>query len=491
VPADLDELFDALGRQADAIPLGGSGPARQRGKSLRARNRAVLAAAAVVALLVGVGVTVTRERRGADPILPATYPARIRGIAPLGEPLRLPGDRIWTGARIAGDRVVGFSGGTDGRHESVAVDTATGATAWKLSGQEGFYRGVATTPEVVAFLREVDLPSEALTAAARRVLEFHDPSTGVRRWELPYTDHDQVVFHQDVLAHRADATGTIEGRDIVTGKVLWKVQPGADRPRSIIGMRTEADGHEVSGSGDPDFFDPSSQKVFPYTDDRLVELSGKGNVTIRDIRTGEVLSSTPGRPGVGSPTAFEGTVAYSLLDDGRWTIGTTSKVLYRAQAPWDPNGYFLCAQDRLCVHEVRQGATEQQEARLLVIDVTGGGVLRTSAAIPPVGYSAVRNGHLMTSGGGGAGGNGTALYDEDGRPMYSDGGFGGFVDNGNALTLSRDARDGRYIVRAISNIDFEEIRIGSMPEISGRCDWNDELLTCPAGKELWIWRFTR
>lgn len=493
MPADLDELFTAMGRQADTLPLAGADHARQRGRSRRVRSRAALAAAVAV-LLVGVGVTVTRERRGADPILPATHPARIRGLAPLGEPLRLADGRMWTAARISGDRVIGFSGDAAGSavgsHETFALDTTTGATAWKLSGQASSFLGVFTTPEAVMLLNELRRESEASDAPGERSLEFHDPATGAKRWALRHTSRDRLVLHEAVLVRLVGATGSIEAHDLVTGKRLWAVPSGADRPRVITGTRTGADHHEIAGDGSG-LYDPSSQKAFPYTDDRLVQLGVNGGITVRDIRTGKVRSTVQGRPDAETVTAYEDTVLTAEPGDGGWSIGPASRILYRSQQPWDMTGYFLCATDRLCVYETREGSDGRPEARQLLIDTTNGDVLRTTGAVLPIGVSSVRGGHLMTSGGGGMGGNGTALYDENGRPMYSDSGFGGFIDDGNVLTLTQDARDRTFVARGISNIDFREAKIGTVPEISGRCDWTEELLACPAGRELWVWRFTR
>jgi hypothetical protein len=488
VPADLDELFTALGRQADAVPLRGADSARQRGRQRRNRNRIVLAAAAVLLVLTGTGIALNRQDRGPEPILPATTPARISGLAPVGEPLRIGDGRIWNNARISGNRVIGFSADGDGGHETVAVDARTGRTLWRITGRESFHRGVATTPEAVILLRELEQQSEILTAPTDRILLFHDPATGAKRWELRHTDHDQFVLHEDVLVRLVDATRAIEAYDLVGGRRLWTVASGADRPRRISGMGVESDGSEDFRGTTSAIHRPDSAKAFPYTDDRLVDLSDSGRITVRDIHTGKVRSLARGRAEAEEMFAYEGKIYATLRIDDAWSVATPDNVLYRSDASADAAFPFPCGHYRVCFVETRRLTEDKQEARLIMVDANTGDVIRTTGAVPRDGDNSARLGHVLTSG---IGDKGTTLYDEDGQARYSDDGIGGFADNGNALTLTRDAGDGRFTVRGVSNIDYRAVRLGVIPEISGRCDWNEEILACPTGRELRVWRLTR
>ncbi|GGN53746.1 hypothetical protein GCM10010112_02820 [Actinoplanes lobatus] len=482
MPTDLDDLFTALGRQADTLPLAGAEGARQRGRQRRARNRAVLAGVVVLAVLTGIGMTVTRERH-AEPILPATTPARVRGLSPVGEPQRLGEGRMWNNARISGNRVIGFSTVGDGGHETVAVDTSTGATLWRISSRDTYYRGVAATAGAVILLRESTDFSGEIDDPQNRVLEFHDPATGTKRWELAHTDRDRLVLHDKVLVRLAGATGVTEAYDLVSGRKLWSVPAGADRPLLMDGMVTEADAHEY-GSGNDALFDPSSVKAFPYTDDRLVQVTAAGRVVIRDIRNGKVRSTVQAETaGIEEVTAYEGTVYLTARTGQGLQVGTPERILHRRQAPWEWEDYAPCGRERLCVFEY-----QDQKARTVMIDATTGAVLRTTGAVPGNGIASLRTGRLLMSFGGEGG---TALYDPDGQAMYSDNGFGGFLDDGNALTLTQDAGDRQYTARAVSTIDYQKSKIGILPEVSGRCDWDETVLTCPAGRELRIWRFTR
>jgi hypothetical protein len=497
VPADLDDLFTALSRQADAIPLAGVEHARQRGRQRRARGRAALAAAAVVLVIAGTGLAVNRPHPEPEPLLPATNPARLRGMAPVGEPLRIADGRIWNNTRIAGDRVIGFSADGNGGHETVALDARTGATLWRITGRESHYRGVVATPKSVMLLRELQMQSEVVDEPVERILEFHDPATGVKTWELRHTDRDGFVLHQDVLVRRIGATTAIEGYDLVSGRKLWTAPAGftpddnslSPTPaRMISGMATGANSDDRTGSA---LFNPDHVDAVPVSDDRLVDMSRSGLITIRDIRTGKVRSTTPGRPGAEGLSAYEGTIYTEVRDAGGALSGVASadRVIYQDEKPWYFESHFPCGRDRLCVLQRDSNATlEQPVARMLVIDAKTGTVIRTTGAVPRYGDNSFRLGHVLTSGGGE---KGTTLYDENGQARYSDFGVGGFVDDGNALTMTQNAGDRGYQVRGISNVDFQKVELGEIPEVSGRCDWDEKILTCPTGRELWIWRFTR
>lgn len=499
MPADLDELFTALSRQADAIPLGGVEQARQRGRQRRARNRAALAAAAVVLVIAGTGLAVNRPHPEPEPLLPATNPARLRGMAPVGEPLRIADGRIWNNTRIAGDRVIGFSADGNGGHETAALDARTGAVLWRITGTDSYYRGVATTPKAVMLLRELpEDPEGDIKAPAGRILEIHDPATGAKTWELPHTSFDQFVLHEDVLVRLVEKSTAIEGYDLVSGRKLWTSPAGAvpsagnaiipPPPRLISGMRVEADGGSGADGHTFALAAPDVADAVPFTDDRLVDMNRAGRITIRDIRTGKVQSTAQGHPNAEQLTAYEGTVYTETRVGNAFAITAPATVIYQSREPWSYDRYFPCGPGRVCVPENRAITEERQEARILLIDAKTGTVLRTTGAVPRYGDNSVRLGHILTSG---TGEKATTLYDENGQARYSDFGVGGFVDDGNALSMSQDAGDRRYTVRGISNIDFRKVELGEIPEVSGRCDWDDKILTCPAGQELWIWRFNR
>jgi outer membrane protein assembly factor BamB len=485
VPADLDELFTALGRQADTVPLAEVGQVRRRGRQRRARGRAAMVAVAVLTILAGTGVVLDRRHTDVEPILPATTPSRIRGLAPAGEPVRIDEGRMWNGARISGDRVIGWIRAEDGSQETVAVDARTGRTLWRITSRESFYQGVATTPEAVILLREIKSQSESLDEPADRLLLFHDPATGAKRWELRHTDRDQFVLHEDVLVRMVHDTRAIEAYDLAGGRKLWTEPSGADRTRLISGMRIGSDVSEEHSGTTSALVRPDAAKAFPFTDDRVVDLSDSGRIRVRDIRTGRIRSFARGRAGAEEVLAYEGNIYATVRIDGALSIATPDNVLYRPAASAEFGHPLPCGNDRVCVLERRE---QNREAHLIMIDANTGDVIRTTVAVPRLGDHSTRLGRILTSG---TGDKGTTLYDENGQARYSDDGIGGFADDGNALTLTRDAGDGRFTVRGVSNVDYRAVKLGVIPEISGRCDWNEKILTCPTGQELRVWRLTR
>jgi hypothetical protein len=478
VPADLDELFTALGRQADAVPLAEVEQVRRRGRQRRARSRAGMAAVAVLVVLAGTGVVLDRRHTDAEPILPATTPSRIRGLAPVGEPLRIDEGRMWNGARISGNRVIGWVRAEDGSQETVAVDARTGQTLWRTTDRESFHQGVVTTSGSVILLREITPQSESLDEPADRLLLFRDPATGAKRWELRHTDRDQFVLHEDVLVRMVHDTRAIEGYDLAGGRRLWTVPADGDPTKLISGMRVGSDNSEEHSGTTSALFRPDAAKAFPFTDDRVVDLSESGRITVRDIRTGKIRSVARGRAGAMELLAYEGNIYATVRIDGVLSIATPDHVLYRPGESAEFGYPLPCGHDRVCVLERRELNREKREARLIMIDANTGDVIRTTGAVPRYGDNATRLGHILTSG---TGDKGTTLYDENGQARYSD----------NGITLTRDAGDGRFTVRGVSNIDFRKVTLGTIPEISGRCDWNEDVLTCPAGRELWVWRLTR
>ncbi|MFI1989359.1 PQQ-binding-like beta-propeller repeat protein [Actinoplanes sp. NPDC020271] len=480
---ELEEMFTALARQADAITLGGAEQARDRGRQRRNRQRAVLAsAAAVILLLTGAGVVSARLHRKADPILAATTPARIRGLAQLGDPVAPLFGETWKAARIAGNRVFGLS-----RGQAIAIDTRTGQRLWTLPGLDDTYLGLVATAKMVLLVRREASQPDDIKAGERRVLQAYDAVTGRSSWLLTYTTDDRLVLHEDVLVQLTATDHRITAHALDSGKTLWSASGGAT---VISGMRVAADNSEDHYGVSSALYSPESEKAFPYTDDRLVSITAAGQVVIRDIRTGKIRSTAQSRPNPEQLLGYEGTIyTEDSGEDGR-ILGTPGRRLYTPHDPWYWNDFFPCGPQRLCLYEYRDldGTTERQEAHLVMMDAATGQVLRSTAAVPLIGDHGVRLGHVMTSAGGD---KGTALYDENGQARYADNGIGGFADDGNALTLTRDAGDGQFTVRGVSNIDFRKVTLGVIPELSGRCDWNDDLLTCPTGKGLYTWRLTR
>ncbi|MEU4687846.1 PQQ-binding-like beta-propeller repeat protein [Actinoplanes sp. NPDC023714] len=475
--ADLERMFAAAGRHADLHPLAGLEEVRRRGDRRR-RTRAALAVAAVV-ILVLAGAGIVRQTRHVTPILPATTPARVRGMEPVGEPLRTSAVEFWNGARIAGSHVAAMTSGV--RATLSGLDAATGKQAWtsivlpRTSRIDGFI----ATPR-------------ALILKNDPVLQFSDPANGLLRWELPLGRGDRIELHVDVIARITGDTRAVEGYDIVTGQRLWSAPAGPDRPDRLGGMRTAADPNEISASGNSPFSFMNATKAFPFTDDRLIVVTEKGTVMIRDVRTGELRATVPAKAtGEGDVIGYEGMVYTS--GPGRGILATSTDpgsgppaLVHRGAN----EGYLPCGPDRLCVFESRSLTEWTHGSYLLVIDATTGRVLRETPAPGGWQVNSARLGRIVQSGMAGAG-HFTAILGDDGALLAEVPGVGGFIDDGNVLSLVRDNATGRFTAVSTSAVDGRRTELGTMPEISGRCDWNAEYLTCPTGSELWTWRFLR
>ncbi|WP_229069412.1 PQQ-binding-like beta-propeller repeat protein [Actinoplanes sp. DH11] len=458
MPADLDDFYAALARQADTTPLAGVADARRRGQ-VRKRNRALATAAAVLLVIAGAGV-VTWQRRHAEPILPATDPARIRGMEPVGEPLRLPDGQSWSTARISGTTVYGLS-----EAGVRIVDANTGEQTGTVN------------PARSASGSGVDLYAgpHALFVHGGEGAVFHDPVTGARLGKPDHTSGDRLLLHDEVIVER-DIDGGLTAFDITDARQLWSAPAGADPLVAFGTMRT--------GPGSP------SQHALP-TGDRLVVVTGKGDVVIRDIRTGAVRTTVPAaRPDSMYMEAHDGVVyTAERVDGGRWGIRATdtdagSSVVVRKVA--DGNlSYFPCGSRRLCIYEKRAAGYV-----LVTVDATDGRVLREVPAPRGAGDATERAGRIMTSVLADSE-NWIVVLGEDGRQLADVPGTGGFIDDGNVLALVRDGGTGQLTARAISAVDGRQIDLGTVPALSGDCAWTAGHLVCPTGTELRIWRFVR
>ncbi|BBH64364.1 hypothetical protein ACTI_10490 [Actinoplanes sp. OR16] len=463
-------MFEAAGRHADTYPLAELTEVRRRGARRKRIRAAVASGAAVLVILAGAGVV--WQRRHAEPILPATTPARVRGMEPVGEPLRAPAGSTWDTARVAGDRGYGLTTSPDSRVY------ATGAASWvsESFGELGYDEGPIAAPET-------------LIVRTGTALLFHDPGTGTRRWELPTGGDDRFELYTGLIVRIDGGSHAVEAFDVVTGARLWSVPPGDDRPAELAGMRTAADPGEIDPAGGGPFGQTKFAKAFPLTGDRLAVVTTGGVVAIRDVRTGELVSSVPAAPAMpGTAVAYDGVVyTVSRAGDGTREVhatgATSSRVVFGDRRAF--TGSFPCGTARLCVYEQRDSGTY-----LLVVDAADGRVVRETPFPYDPGVSSARLGRIVVSTTSGTGQR-TVILGADGRVLADVPGVGGFIDDGNVLALVRDDATGRFTAVGISAVDGRQIPLGTMPEISGRCDWSADRLACPAGSELWTWRFVR
>ena len=485
MPADLDDLFTTLGRQADAVPLGPATDARDRGVRRR-RNRALLAGAAAVLVAGGAGVAVWRSNPAPRPV-PAAPPGTVRAMVEVGSPIKHGGkdkDTTWT-QTVIGDGRLYAAKETQGVDSTiVAIDLKTAKKLWESAPFHPFYdyAGPIAVPGAL-------LVSDTETLNKISVLHVLDPATGRTRWKLPWRTSDEIVTGDGVLARMVGATGVIEAFDLRTGGVLWSAPAGPDRPVRIVGLQ--------SGN-----YDEVGNLIGPRTtlsDDGLVQITRGGQVVLRDIRSGtERTTGQTGRAGNVTAVAHEGELFTLYRAGGPEEIeirvtdltGGASRVVYTGGTDNIGAGKFApCGPKRLCVG---QFDGRQNKSMVMSID-TKTGEQRWTA-----GLRTQLNGDLLTRGSRVLRGDfaETALFDAKGRTVYAGVGEGRWIDDQNVLWKERSGETGSTVSVVAAGSGWKK-KLGSLPGRTGNCSLTSEFLACPVATmnpfrpEMRIWRFTR
>ncbi|MEV6848396.1 hypothetical protein [Actinoplanes sp. NPDC051411] len=277
MPVDLDELFDAMRRRADTVPLRGAAHARARGRH-RDRVRAVMTVAVVVAVVaVGTGFAVRGPAvRHDQPAMPA-----------VGSPLLLDG--VPTDARIVTDGDRAYVAWTRPDNDSVwvaATDLRTGAVAWAPQR--------LSQPDASEALAEVLLtPSAVVVVTKPRV----DPPNGFMFYLL---DRATGALDDAVAGDNSPEGGSDQGKEdwVFAGDQMVTMQPsgqiffsgvagegyngytsGDPLYARLLGWGTTADEKTVSQSG------PSAA----FTDSRVVLVTVDGTADVFDARRGKKL----------------------------------------------------------------------------------------------------------------------------------------------------------------------------------------------------------
>lgn len=482
MPADLDELFSALGRQADAVPLAPAADARRRGVRRR-RTQAMLAGAAVL-VVVGGGVAAWRGNPGPRPV-PAAPAGSVRGMTPVGSPIAAGGtNTTWTQTVTSDGRLYGAAETPDGKSKVVAIDPETAKILWESAPFHPFYdyNGPIAVPGAL-------LVTDSATMQEIPTLHVLDPDTGTTRWKLQWHTPDEVVVGDDVLVRMVAATGVTEAYDLRTGAPLWSLPAGADRPAHLMGM--QSGGYdEVANLVGPDI---------TISDDGLVQITRGGQVLLRDIRTGALRKTlSAALRNTLFPVAYDGELftAYHATDKKQYQIEVTdltgasgtSKILYTATEGQGVGRFVPCGPHRLCLS---QFIDAQSRSTVVSIDTETGRALWTAGLQTQVsGYLYARGGRVL---------RGdiaeTGLYDEKGRTVYAGAGDGRWIDDDNVL-WTESTKSG-YTVSVVAATTGRKVELGTMPNRTGNCSWTSEFLACPVGftkpfrSELRIWRFTR
>jgi outer membrane protein assembly factor BamB len=469
VPVDLDEMFTAMGRSADALPLPGSDAARQLGQRRnRNRNALVAAAAAVLLVIAGVGAVTRRHDRSPEPILPATT---VRGLTPVGSPLQIygPANRsMFSRIAILGDRVYVSSGSLDGGEMKViGVDGTTGAKLWDAGELDSFEtNGTIAVPG-------------ALILADGPDLRIRDPETGEARWTAKAAGNGDIVVGDGVLV-RVGEDYLTQAFDLVTGAKLWSVPAtGTARPRHTVG-----------------FGDQENTRNIHVSDGRLAQITLGGTVLIRDIRTGKVLRSVPTTVRPKMLTEFSAAGDEVFITDSTGYMDQPSRLLAvdvttgGTRTLWSDNSGHLRTHEMCGPHLLCLASSDELDALETVkaIDTTTGKALWTAA--PPVGVARflTRAGRVFVVSLDGT----MTLYGNTGKVIATvENDFANadadWIDDRNLL-IRTPGTDG-FTLSVISADDGKRTTLTELSRSAGGCESTSELLACQDGVHLKLWRF--
>ncbi|MEU4421013.1 PQQ-binding-like beta-propeller repeat protein [Actinoplanes sp. NPDC024001] len=448
MPTDLDELFQGLGRQADAIPIAPPEAARLRGRQRR-RNRAVIAAAVAVCL-VAAGVSGLLNRPGRQP--DSTVAPSGPGLSAVGSPISLGNPVTVDYSVTAGGRVFTLWQAADGTVNLLAADLRTGAQAWKTQRP--------AKPDAFMHLYAM---SQGIALLAEGRISVYDPADGRLRWEMPYSEADGLTVQTRAVVRWSAQTRRIEAFGWQDGKRLWSLETAGDK---LVTVRsgTEIRQEDLAGK-------------------RVVQVSatGKGQVVDLDSGTAGETFSIPAAAANGTITAFE----EWLISEETWPdrsgyrlhatdlrTGDT-RVIAERESGHTLGQADLCGPNRLCVLD-KQDATTTVTAidlatREQVWEVPG-----------PDGAEGIEahDGYLLT-GGGGAG----TLYDRNGQVVYR--APDSAVSWLTAESLLRVAGSGEVERIRVANGHTE--RVGTVPLQIGVCAAVPDRLACPTSEGLRIW----
>ncbi|MEV6347255.1 PQQ-binding-like beta-propeller repeat protein [Actinoplanes sp. NPDC051851] len=469
MPADIDDLFAALGREADALPLPPPGAAIRRGRR-RNRNRAALAASAVLlVVLAGVGLAVRyRPDDRTHPILPTTQDDRVSGMSPIGGPVvHGDGNDTWQRVIEADGRIYGVVTLPGGGGRVVAVDASTGAVLWSSTTYERLSEqaGLVAIPGAL-------LVTEPASATERTTLDLDadthvlDPETGQSTLSVAWQFGSRWITGGGMLVLQ-NTNGALKGFDLDDLDHTWRVPAGDDTPAYLVGT-------DEVGSGD-------LGPLVRITDGDLVQVTKSGKVRVIDIGTGKVRDTVAtGQPAPAAAIADDGKLLSSVGRTLRETdlSGDGTRILYTAPAGWRTGAVRACGDGRLCLYQYQP---DGEHTEVLAIDATDGEVVwRSSTTSQAETFLRVRGSRVLLGGA-----TQTAVYDGSGRLLFAGPGTADWIDDDDVLWVGADGS-----VSAVSARDGARTGLGTVPGLTGDCAVSAEVLACPTGGTLRLWRFT-
>ena len=476
MPADLDEMFEALGRQADVLPLAGAAAARRLGRQRTLTRAVVSAAAATVLVLVGVGFALH------DPHPRAAQPAATPTISapdvPVLGTVRLGTGKIVT-AYTTQDGVRAYTTWIRAEDNSswvIAADLKTGKQAWparQIVDPERSVEQIVVVPSAVLVLTRAHTGSRP----ARGLFAF-DPATGAPLWQSDATDDESLVFTHMRLVRSSRQKGVVEGYDWRTGARSWRLDMSVDPPLRLLGMTVGADEERIDRSG------PRAD----LTDGRFVVITVGGEVQLRYSWNGDVtrFDALPPRTG-GTMAAYGGWLfSHDEADDngGPYRIRATGLAGETGTTiVGTVTGRFVtlagCGPNRVCV--VTAPKAGRGETAVTAFDVVKHRRLWEATSKYGGDQIATARGYTMLS----AADGGYELFDLKGARIFASDLSTGWLDAATLLIYAPDGT-GRWSLWSI--YDRKLTPLGKPPGEHFFCTSTKRLVACPTPDGLKIWR---
>ncbi|UQU66236.1 PQQ-like beta-propeller repeat protein [Couchioplanes caeruleus] len=457
MPADLDQMFAALGRDADAVPLAAPEAARRRGLE-RSRTRALGAAVAVVAALgAGAGVSALRDA-GPAPV------AVSRGgpLAEVGSPLAYASPaRITLTAVDAARAYAGWEDRSGGIHVAGA-DLHTGAPAWpeRSLGRFAGLGALVAVPQAVVVTVE-----NGGDLTGKRSAYVLDPLSGRERWHVSFTAADDVLYTGQGLVTVSARTGLTRAFDWVTGSDRWTASPAADPVVRTIVMSTPG---EV-----------------------LVQLTQGRSLLVRDLGTGEVIRTLPAAPRPEAHLVADGRMLYSADNSGSSygvraidvTSDLPSRTIFTGPQQRQVTGLAMCGTLRLCLLDGSDAGGEPflpdgTNTALTALHLPDGLKAWRMAAPHAAQTIEARDGRILVGGGEG----GYALHDAQGNRVWRDMAPAGWLTDDMLVTLPASG-----VLSTVTAADGRVRALGSVPVDPGTCARTADRLACATPTSLRLW----
>jgi hypothetical protein len=271
MPTDLDEMFAALLRDADAVPVAEAAAARRRGVHRTRMHATTAAAIAVVLVAAGLGGIAWSRRPGPPPASDTPLPT-------VGKRIAFGGTAVSALPQIENPminptRAYVLWSDAGGVTRVIATDLDDGHRLWQSPVAKGY-----------------DVTTMTVVSGAVVVIAAHGTSADGQMWVLDpnsgrvwrhgsYDLSAQHIFYPNALVTLDSKTGGLSVAAWDTGRVLWQQPPGSDPPVRISGSAT--------------LLDPTNSYTFRNygtvdkpVDSKLIVVTRSGRVQVLDAGSG-------------------------------------------------------------------------------------------------------------------------------------------------------------------------------------------------------------